>query len=51
MFRLFKVYGKTDEGYRSQLFHWSNGKGDLCFSRQWEFFQHDFHHNNSTKNT
>ena len=42
---------KTDHAYQPQLFHWSDEKGNLCFSRHWEFFQHDFHHNNLTKNT
>ena len=37
---------KTDEANRPQLFHWPDEKDDLCFSRQWKFFQHDdFHHN------
>ena len=31
--------------------HWPDEKGDLCLSRQWEFFQHDFYHNKLTKNT
>ena len=37
--------------YQLPLFHWPDEKGDLCFSRQWEFFKFDFHHNNLTKNT
>ena len=41
---------KTDEAYQPQLFHWPDEKGDLCFSRQLELFQHDFHHTNLTKN-
>ena len=32
-------------------FNWQDEKGDLCFSREWEFFQHDFHDDNLTKNT
>ena len=40
---------KTNEAYQPQLFHWPDEKDDLYFSQQWEFFQHDFHHNNSTK--
>ena len=42
---------KTNGVYHPPLFHWPDEKGDLCFSRQWEFFEHDFHHNNLTKNT
>ena len=42
---------KTDEVYQPQLFHWLDEKGDSCFSRQWKFFQHDFHHNDLNKNT
>ena len=37
--------------YQLPLFHWPDEKGDLCFSRQWEFLKFDFHHNNLTKNT
>ena len=28
---------KTDGVYKPQLFHWPDEKGDLNFSRQWEF--------------
>ena len=45
----YRQNAKTDEAYQPKLFHCLDEKGDLCFSRRWEFFQHDFHHNNLTK--
>ena len=42
---------KTNEAYQPPLFHWQDEKGDLSFSWEWEFFQHDFHDDNLTKNT
>ena len=47
----YRQKAKTDEAYQPQLFHRPDEKGDLCFSRQWEFFQYGVHPNNLTKNT
>ena len=46
---VYRQNAKTDEAYQPKLFQCLDEKGDLGFSRQWEFFQHDFHHNNLTK--
>ena len=42
---------KNNWSVSASIISWPDEKGDLCFSRQWEFFQHDFHCNNLTKHT